>query len=852
MSRKGVEVILISCVLIVSFVVICENTEACFSIEVTIIDKDSSNHADRGEYTLYEIEVYLRPGCKSKYWLTFTSEGEPSGWSSAVLNESGGVIPYNEEIVLTGTVTVIFTVRVKAPPGANPGEDAWITTHIKADDKYNQISEEDVDTTTVANGQDRAPDSVLLSQTEITMNSVNLSWTQSDYINFDRYDVHMSPYSDFTPVRGTLIATINDIGTTNYNVTGLSAGSTYYFAVRVCDSGDSNSQALGGPYFADSNVLEAHTPGINYRPTAVVLSNPTGITNRAATLSWSQNMDEDFSYYKIYASLIQGFNPDSQSMVDYTISDQNIVEYVVTGLKENNTHYFKVRVVDSGQMYNDSNEVFCTTVDCIPLSTALHDPYDTTYSSTKLKWHPNHDTDFDHYEVHMSQTSGFTPSSDTLEGAYITNALENYTTISGLEEEQTYYFKVRIYDVAGHHSDSNEVWVTTPDGTPPKITMTTPSNNEVDIDPSDDIMVTFNEAMDTDPEKLTFTCSPDPGGWTINWNTSSEKVTFQHSTDLAEGIKITFEVTEAKDLAGNSLVDDVIPNPWSFTTKDITPPQVSITDPLNMATSVPIDTEITITFSEEMDRSSVEEAIETALSYDAPTWSGNTITLTLTDLLDFSTEYTVTIGTGAKDTAGNSLSSVYTLKFTTEVEGTNHAPDVTVSSPSGDNADDSFTIQWSATDIDEEDTLTISLYYDNDKDESNGMTLIESGLDNTGSYDWDTSEIKEGSYYIYVKADDSLLNAGSYSGRLTIDHQDGSSSDETGFDIDFFLLVLLIIIICAVLTGVIVAARTFSSKKSAAPGGQISCPKCGHQFQADTSMSPYVQCPSCGTSGMMK
>jgi hypothetical protein len=75
----------------------------------------------------------------------------------------------------------------------------------------------------------------------------------------------------------------------------------------------------------------------------------------------------------------------------------------------------------------------------------------------------------------------------------------------------------------------------------------------------------------------------------------------------------------------------------------------------------------------------------------------------------------------------------------------------------------SFTIRYSASDADG-DPLTVSLYYDTDRNTSNGRTLIASGRPGgNGTYVWDTSGLPNGDYFIYAEANDGVQLAGSYS-----------------------------------------------------------------------------------------
>lgn len=1058
MPRKGLEVLLIIYVLVGSFIVICANSVACFGWTVSC--NDTEKNVDIGCYTIYEIQTSFWPGCRSTYWVSFSHDGIPSGWTADILDETGIVIPTGVETILSGTVSYLFSLKITAPGTATGGEKAIITTHIRATDYYNQDEIKDVITTTTVNSLDQAPNPVILSHAGSTQNTINLTWTESDepLASFEKYELHMGPSLFFIPVKGTLIATITNRATTEYEVTGLSPETTYYFCVRVWD----NDPQPQGPYFADSNVLAAATTGINDPPAAVFLYDPDDVTNSEANLTWTQNMDLDFDKYEVHFSTTPGFTPGPETLIGDPIYDQANVKFQVTGLAENTTYYFKVRVYDTGGLYSDSNEVSCKTLDYLPEPIILDDPYDIGVSSMKLKWSESCITDFNYYEVHMAQIPGFVPGPGTLFKS-ITNRSENFTTITGLAEKTTYYFKVRVFDVTGNYMDSNEVFDTTLENTYPWIILTSPFNSEIDVCVSQNIVVTFSEAMDTgtvtfscstdplgwsetwsngdktvtyshnnfqsqtiytfhitggknllgndlvagaipnpwsfetediippiitlttpsngainvpvttkievtfsepmDESTVTFVCFPDPGGWSFVWSLDFQKVTYDHNpfeslklytvgitsgkdlagndlvsgsienpwvfetadatppmlifTDPADGstkipidamviitfskvidttsltftcspdpggwtdtwsddgktvmlshnmfeslTSYTFHVTGAKDLAGNDFVLGDVSNPFSFETKDADPPLVVSTKPAKHATDVDVTSTIQITFSEGMNRQSVEDALEATFSYDVPTWEGNTIILTPTSDLDPSTQYTITIGTGVMDLAGNHLSSPFTLVFTTI--SINHAPTVVVSQPDNDVVHSEIEILWIATDQDS-DPLTISLYFDDDNNPDNGgLTLIESDLSNSGSYNWDTSEIPDGDYYIYVKANDGRTEGTAYSGLLTVDHPEQSDSGDGGNggggDVnigdeqkeDDFLWILLWIIICIIVILALVMAMVYRQRRNVTAAGSIKCSNCGQEFTPFDPTVDSAKCPHCGESSKIR
>jgi chitodextrinase len=99
------------------------------------------------------------------------------------------------------------------------------------------------------------PPAVNLSDpTEIDTDAMTLTWTEYAGTDFDSYAIYMSRDPD---VLGDRIATIRDVNTTTYRVTGLLAGTTYYFVVRVY-----NSYGL----YSDSNQVSGttRTTGVVY------------------------------------------------------------------------------------------------------------------------------------------------------------------------------------------------------------------------------------------------------------------------------------------------------------------------------------------------------------------------------------------------------------------------------------------------------------------------------------------------------------------------------------------------------------------------------------------------------------
>jgi hypothetical protein len=117
---------------------------------------------------------------------------------------------------------------------------------------------------------------------------------------------------------------------------------------------------------------------------------------------------------------------------------------------------------------------------------------------------------------------------------------------------------------------------------------------------------------------------------------------------------------------------------WSFTTTgggtDVTAPKVSSVSPLNNALSVPAGSTYSVTFSEQMNPSTITSSTITVKQGTTPvagkvTYSGVKATFTPDAPFSSNTAYTGTVTTDAKDVAGNSLAAAFTSVFTTVATG---------------------------------------------------------------------------------------------------------------------------------------------------------------------------------------
>ncbi|UCH88901.1 MAG: Ig-like domain-containing protein [Thermoplasmata archaeon] len=227
-----------------------------------------------------------------------------------------------------------------------------------------------------------------------------------------------------------------------------------------------------------------------------------------------------------------------------------------------------------------------------------------------------------------------------------------------------------------------EIVIEEMDTTPPSVLTKTPEGSDVSVGTA--ITITFSEEMDRVSTLSGFSITPMITG-SAHW----ESTVLTFTPDVALNYNTTYEVnlnTRSTDLAGNGLESDYS---WSFTTTstvDILYP--TIIDKLPMGNDVPVDTMISVAFSEPMMKASVENAF--SITPNVPgifNWVGTTLMYTPLISLSYETQYQVLITADASDLVGNNLEGPYTWQFTTTAVFDKTPPTVIDRVPFGINVD---------------------------------------------------------------------------------------------------------------------------------------------------------------------
>ena len=288
---------------------------------------------------------------------------------------------------------------------------------------------------------------------------------------------------------------------------------------------------------------------------------------------------------------------------------------------------------------------------------------------------------------------GLTPVPGAVTGVGPT-AIFTPTTAFSNSTLYTATITVGAKDPAGNALAANYSWTFTTsaiaDVIKPTVSFTAPITGQTAVPTNRIIHVAFSEVMDPFTiigANVTLTA---PGAVPVAGTVEGigTSATFTPTSALANNTLYTATVkTGVKDLAGNTMASNYV---FTFTTglaADTTRPTVNVTSPTDTAIAVPLNRKVSVGFSEVMDPLTITTTsftltgpgVTPVVGTVAP--SGTSAVFTPSSNLAYSTLYTGTITTAAKDLAGNALASNFVFTFTTGTLADSTAPIVVTVNP---------------------------------------------------------------------------------------------------------------------------------------------------------------------------
>ena len=230
---------------------------------------------------------------------------------------------------------------------------------------------------------------------------------------------------------------------------------------------------------------------------------------------------------------------------------------------------------------------------------------------------------------------------------------------------------------------------TTLDTTPPEVASVIPADNATDVSRNTAISATFSEAMDAESlNSATFflVLNDVAIAGTVSYEASSKTAILTPPAVLVANATYEVEIAASvSDEAGNQLGALQF---WNFTTgatTDATQPTIESFYPAHNDIFMPVELNVTVTFSEDMDQSTIipeyfylflsgTAVVSGEISYDALT---RTATYAPTANLQYNSVYSMVVTNNLKDLSGNNLSQNFTWNFSTETTTTTSGTNTT-------------------------------------------------------------------------------------------------------------------------------------------------------------------------------
>jgi hypothetical protein len=217
-------------------------------------------------------------------------------------------------------------------------------------------------------------------------------------------------------------------------------------------------------------------------------------------------------------------------------------------------------------------------------------------------------------------------------------------------------------DLAGNElaTDVFSTFLTIADTVPPVVVDTSPGNGSKGVPVMTSLALTFSDDVDIGTLVGALEWHP-PVLADIAWEGHTAIITPRHP--LSEGTVYNLTVgTSLMDLRGNPMERPFL---LTFTTSgssDRTPPRLLSSSP-PAGSNVAPGGQVRLTWSEPMDRTSVEEAIWVSpMAMATLSWSGNVLTVTL-EGTELGRVYTINVDRSVEDLAGNSAIEPYALRY---------------------------------------------------------------------------------------------------------------------------------------------------------------------------------------------
>ncbi len=261
--------------------------------------------------------------------------------------------------------------------------------------------------------------------------------------------------SSITSGSGFSVITTTAANASSYAVTGLTAGTTYYFRIKAVNS------TLSSNYSAEANATTLVPLAV---PTSVVA---TAVSTTGINLTWNDNTSDETGF-QIEQSLTSG---SGFSIINTTAA--NSISYSVTSLSANTKYYFRIKAINANNSSPYSAEVNATTGLLTAPSALTATAVSTT--SISLTWTDN-STNETGFTIERSLTSG-------TGFAVVVTTAANVVSYSntGLTAGTKYYYRIKAVNGSGTSVYTTEATATAMLSTPTSLVASSASTTGINL-----------------------------------------------------------------------------------------------------------------------------------------------------------------------------------------------------------------------------------------------------------------------------------------------------------------------------------------------------------------------------------
>ena len=381
------------------------------------------------QFNLYvdDISVTTAPTCTAPVAVSvsnITTSSAKLNWTAPATPPASYDVYYNTSGIqpvasTTPSATGVTTTNyILTPLSANTKYFAWVRSNCGTS-VYSQWTVKDSFTTAPAT----CDTSTAVVVSNITTTTATVSWTPPASAPLS-YDVYYS--TSATAPTSTTTPSATGIVSTTYNLTGLSAGTTYYVWIRsVCSAGLNSAWASRISFTTLTATCDA--------PTAVTESN---ITTTTANIGWTAPVPAPLSYDVYYSTSTTA----PTSTTTPSIAGITPTNTILTGLTSGTAYYVWVRSVCSAglnSVWTSSINFTTLTATCDTVPSAVVSNITTT--TAILDWTAPASAPVS-YDVYYSTSATVPTSSTTPSSSGITST--SYI-LTGLTSGTTYYVWIR-------------------------------------------------------------------------------------------------------------------------------------------------------------------------------------------------------------------------------------------------------------------------------------------------------------------------------------------------------------------------------------------------------------------------